>query len=74
MLNDEKFMKAAIKQAQKAYDLGEVPIGAVVVYDGRIIGRGYNRRNTDKVALAHAEITAIKKYLARMQPHQSPRS
>ena len=61
MLNDEKFMKAAIKQAQKAYDLGEVPIGAVVVYDGRIIGRGYNRRNTDKVALAHAEITAIKK-------------
>ncbi len=61
MSNDEKFMKAAIKQAQKAYDLGEVPIGAVVVYEGRIIGRGYNRRNTDKVALAHAEITAIKK-------------
>ncbi len=58
---DERFMKEAIKQARKAYELGEVPIGAVVVYEGRVIGRGYNRRNTDKVALAHAEITAIKK-------------
>ena len=57
----EKYMKAALKQAQKAYALGEVPIGCVIVYEGRIIGRGYNRRNTDKNTLAHAEITAINK-------------
>ena len=54
-------MKEALKQAKKAYLLGEVPIGCVIVYEGRIIGRGYNRRNTDKSTLAHAEITAIKK-------------
>jgi len=58
---DEKYMKEALKQAQKAYKLGEVPIGCVIVYEGRIIGRGYNRRNTDKNTLCHAEITAIKK-------------
>ena len=58
---DIKYMKAAITQARKAYKLGEVPIGCVIVYEGKIIGRGYNRRNTDKTALAHAEITAIKK-------------
>lgn len=57
----EKYMKAALKQAQKAYALGEVPIGCVITYEGKIIGRGYNRRNTDKNTLAHAEITAIKK-------------
>lgn len=58
---DEKYMKMAIKLAQKAYDLGEVPIGCVIVHDGKVIGRGYNRRNTDKNTLAHAEITAINK-------------
>ena len=58
---DIKYMKAAIAQAKKAYALGEVPIGCVIVYDGKIIGRGYNRRNTDKTPLAHAEITAIKR-------------
>jgi len=57
----EKYMNAAIKQAKKAYDLGEVPIGCVIVHEGKIIGRGYNRRNTDKNTLAHAEITAINK-------------
>lgn len=57
----EKFMKEALKQAKKAYALGEVPIGCVIVHEGRIIGRGYNRRNTDKNTLAHAEITAINK-------------
>ena len=56
---DEKYMKLAINQAQKAFDLGEVPIGCVIVYEGKVIGRGYNRRNTDKNTLAHAEITAI---------------
>lgn len=57
----EKYMKEALKQAKKAYGLGEVPIGCVIVHEGKIIGRGYNRRNTDKNTLAHAEITAIRK-------------
>jgi len=54
-----KYMKEALKQAKKAYALGEVPIGCVIVYQDKIIARGYNRRNTDKNTLAHAEITAI---------------
>lgn len=58
---DEKYMREAVKQARKAYALGEVPIGCVIVHDGKIIGRGYNRRNKDKSALSHAEITAIRK-------------
>ena len=57
----EKYMREALKQAKKAYTLGEVPIGCVIVHQGKIIGRGYNRRNTDKNTLAHAEITAINK-------------
>lgn len=57
----EKYMKEALRQAKKAYALGEVPIGCVIVHEGQIIGRGYNRRNTDKNTLAHAEITAINK-------------
>ena len=59
--DDIKYMKEAIKQAKKAWKLTEVPIGCVIVYDGKIIGRGYNRRNTDKTTLGHAEITAIKR-------------
>ena len=58
---DIKYMRAALAQARKAYKLGEVPIGCVIVYEDKIIGRGYNRRNTDKTPLAHAEITAIRK-------------
>jgi len=61
MTLDEKYMKAALTQAKKALALGEVPIGCVIVYENQIIGRGYNRRNTDKNTLAHAEITAINK-------------
>ena len=61
MNQDEKYMKAAIRQAKKAYALDEVPIGCVIVQDGKVIGRGYNRRNTDKSTLSHAEITAIRK-------------
>lgn len=57
----EKYMKDALKQAKKAFALGEVPIGCVIVHEGKIIGRGYNRRNTDKNTLSHAEITAIRK-------------
>jgi len=66
MTQDEKYMKAALKQAEKAYALGEVPIGCVIVYQDKIIGRGYNRRNTDKNTLAHAEITAINKASKKM--------
>lgn len=59
--NDVFFMKEALKQAKKAGKIGEVPIGCVIVQDGQIIARGYNRRNTDKTTLAHAELAAIKK-------------
>lgn len=59
--DDVRYMKQAIAQARKAYKLGEVPIGCVIVYEGRVIARGYNRRNTDKNTLCHAEITAIRK-------------
>ncbi len=55
----EKYMRMALQQARKAYALGEVPIGCVIVREDVVIGRGYNRRNTDRNTLAHAEITAI---------------
>ncbi|MDO4262245.1 MAG: tRNA adenosine(34) deaminase TadA [Eubacteriales bacterium] len=58
---EENYMKEALRQARKAEKLGEVPIGCVIVRDGRIIARGYNRRNTDKNTLAHAELLAIRK-------------
>ena len=61
LTEDERYMKEALKQARKAYKMGESPIGCVIVYEGRIIGRGYNRRNTDKSTLAHAEPSAIRK-------------
>ena len=61
MTQDEKYMKQAIKQAKKAYALDEVPIGCVIVASDKIIARGYNRRNTDKNPLAHAELSAIRK-------------
>ena len=58
---DERYMRQALTQARKAMALGEVPIGCVIVYEGKVIGRGYNRRNTDHSTLAHAEIAAIRK-------------
>jgi len=58
---DCKYMKEAIKQAKKAAAIDEVPIGCVIVYQNKIIARGYNRRNKEKSTLAHAEIAAIKK-------------
>lgn len=61
MKQAHKYMKAALREAKKAYALDEVPIGCVIVYEGKIIARGYNRRNTDKLTLAHAELMAIKK-------------
>ena len=61
MNTDERYMKEALKQAKRAHRLGEVPIGCVIVYQDKIIGRGYNKRNTKKTTLAHAELTAIEK-------------
>lgn len=61
MTVDEKFMKEAMRQAKKAEALDEVPIGCVIVKGDKIIARGYNRRNTDKNTLSHAELNAIKK-------------
>ena len=58
---DERFMREAIRQARKAGALMEVPIGCVIVYEGKIIARGYNRRNTDKNTISHAELNAIRK-------------
>lgn len=55
----EKFMREALIEAQKAFELNEVPVGAVVVSEGEIIGRGHNTRNTNKNPLCHGEITAI---------------
>ncbi len=58
---DENFMREALVQARKAAKLNEVPIGCVLVKDGKVVARGYNRRNTDKTTLAHAEMAVIKK-------------
>ncbi|MBQ6359946.1 MAG: tRNA adenosine(34) deaminase TadA [Lachnospiraceae bacterium] len=58
---DIKYMRAALKEAAKAALIGEVPIGCVIVCDGKIVGRGYNRRNTKHTTLAHAELIAIDK-------------
>ena len=61
MTSEERYMREAMRLAKKAAALNEVPIGCVIVHDGKIIGRGYNRRTIDKNVLAHAEIIAIKK-------------
>ena len=69
---DIKFMKAALKCAQKALDEGEVPIGAVVVCDGKIVGRGHNRRTKRQMATAHAEIEAIDKACKKLKSWRIP--
>lgn len=61
MTEDAKYMKAALAQAKKADAIDEAPIGCVIVREGKIIARSYNRRNTDKNTLAHAELAAIRK-------------
>lgn len=61
MTEDEKYMRQAVKLAKRAWKIEEVPIGCVIVHEGKVIGRGYNRRTIDKNPLAHAELTAIKK-------------
>ena len=61
MNSKEKFMKEALKEAQKAYEKLEVPVGAVIVKDGKIIARGHNLKETKKDTTRHAEIIAIEK-------------
>lgn len=56
---DEKFMQMAIAEAKKAEELGEIPVGAVIVKDGEVLAAGYNRKETDNCAVFHAEINAI---------------
>ncbi|MBQ2301623.1 MAG: tRNA adenosine(34) deaminase TadA [Oscillospiraceae bacterium] len=58
-MTDEEYMREALSLAEKAFELGEVPVGAVAVWEGKIVGRGMNLRETDKNALRHAEIMAI---------------
>lgn len=69
---DIKFMKAALKCAEKALEEGEVPIGAVVVCKGKIIGRGHNRRTKKQMATAHAEIEAIDKACRKQKSWRIP--
>ncbi len=68
----DKFMQAALKCAQKALGEGEVPIGAVVVCDGKIISRGHNRRTKRQIATAHAEIEAIEKACKKLKSWRIP--
>lgn len=65
--NDEKYMKEAIKEALKAAKKGEVPIGAVIVKEGKVIGRGHNLRETKKDPTAHAEIMAIRQAAKKLK-------
>lgn len=65
-------MKSALKCAQKALEEGEVPIGAVVVSDGKIISRGHNRRTNKQIATAHAEIEAIEKACKKLKSWRIP--
>ena len=61
------FMNEALKEAKKAYDIKEVPVGAVIVKDGKIIARGYNKKEKNSLALEHAEIIAIKKASKKLE-------
>lgn len=58
---DDKFINYALKEAQKAYNKMDVPVGCVIVYNGKIIARGYNKREKDQNVIKHAEIEAIDK-------------
>src|SRR5690554_1889639 len=60
MKDDQHFMSEALTEARKALELEEVPIGAIVVYEGEIIGRGYNLKEKDQDPTAHAEMIAVR--------------
>ncbi len=65
-MDDELFMEEALKEAYKAYEIDEVPVGAVIVRNGQIVGRGYNQKETMKDATLHAEISAVKDACANL--------
>jgi tRNA(adenine34) deaminase len=67
---DELWMEEALRAAQRALEAGEVPVGAVVVCDGRIVGRGWNRNITDSDPTAHAEILALREAGASVGNHR----
>ncbi|HEV2469594.1 MAG TPA: tRNA adenosine(34) deaminase TadA [Candidatus Sulfotelmatobacter sp.] len=69
-MSDELWMDEALRSAQRALEIGEVPVGAVVVLDGKIIGRGYNRNITDSDPTAHAEIVALRDAAALLGNHR----
>jgi tRNA(adenine34) deaminase len=69
---DELFMQEALRSAQRAMDSGEVPVGAVVVHEGKIIGRGFNRNLADSDPTAHAEIVALREAGAAVGNHRLP--
>ena len=64
---NEEFIKEALKEAKEAFKKDEVPIGAVIIKDGKIIARAYNKRNKSKIAINHAEILAIKKACKKLK-------
>ncbi|HXO27292.1 MAG TPA: nucleoside deaminase, partial [Thermoanaerobaculia bacterium] len=66
-MDDRHWMMQALAEARRAADLGEVPIGAVVVRDGEVVGRGHNRRELDGDPLAHAELLALREAAGRIQ-------
>lgn len=68
--SDELWMQDALRAAQRALEAGEVPVGAVVVCDGRIVGRGWNRNLTDSDPTAHAEIVALRQAGAAVGNHR----
>jgi tRNA(adenine34) deaminase len=68
--SDELWMEEALRAAQRALDAGEVPVGAIVVYDGKIVGRGWNRNLADADPSAHAEIVALRQAGATVGNHR----
>ena len=74
MRTDESYMSLALELAREAARLGEVPVGAVAVWDGEVVGTGFNRRETGKNALAHAELEAIHPFQDGNVPAPPPRA
>ena len=70
METDELWMQEALRAAQRALEAGEVPVGAVVVHDGRIVGRGFNRNIADSDPTAHAEVVALREAGAAIGNHR----
>lgn len=72
LTQEEKYMRAAIRAAKRGLSEGEVPIGAVIVYDGKVVSRGYNRRAKLQLASAHAEMMAIDKACKKFHSWRLP--